>query len=205
MTVVAIDGPTGSGKSVVARLVAERLGFLYLDTGAMYRAIGLLATEAGADLGDEEAVARIAHTADLAFAIDGRLFAGDRDVSDSLRTLEMASAASRVSALPEVRRLLTERQRVLGGEGDIVMEGRDIGTVVFPDAAVKVFLTARPEVRAHRRGEELRAKGQRVDDTDVLAALLERDERDATRAVAPSAGRSTRWRWTPPSSPSRRS
>jgi CMP/dCMP kinase len=185
MTVVAIDGPVGSGKSTVARLVATNLGYLYLDTGAMYRAVGLLATEAGVDLGDEAAVAGIAEGAALSFDAAGRLHAGDRDVSGLIRSLEMGSAASVVSALPAVRRLLVERQRELGTGADIVMEGRDIGTNVFPGAEVKVYLTARPEVRAARRAAELRAKGDDVDDAEVLRALLERDRRDSGREVAP--------------------
>ncbi len=185
MTVVAIDGPVGSGKSTVARQVAVRLGYLYLDTGAMYRAVGLLASEAGVPLDEEDAVLAVAQDAVLRFDSDGRLFAGARDVSDAIRTLEMGSAASRVSVLPAVRRLLVERQRALGQHVDIVMEGRDIGTNVFPDAAVKIFLTARPEVRAARRAEELRAKGDEVDDEGVLAAVVERDLRDSTREVAP--------------------
>ena len=185
MTVVAVDGPVGSGKSTVARRVAARLGYVYLDTGAMYRAVGLLAGEAGADLGDEDAVLALAGTARLRFDAAGRIFAGERDVSEAIRTLEMGAAASRVSALPGVRRLLVDEQRRLAGDADVVMEGRDIGTNVFPDAAVKVYLTARPEVRAARRAAELREKGQEVDDAEVLAALLERDERDSTRAVAP--------------------
>ena len=185
MTVVAVDGPVGSGKSTVARRVAARLGYVYLDTGAMYRAVGLLATEAGMALDDEAAVVAVARAAGLRFDGDGRLFAGGRDVSDRIRTLEMGAAASRVSALPGVRSLLVEEQRRLAGGADIVMEGRDIGTNVFPDAAVKVFLTARPEVRAARRAAELRAKGDEVDDAAVLVALLERDRRDSTRAVAP--------------------
>ena len=160
MTVVAIDGPVGSGKSTVARRVAGRLGYLYLDTGAMYRAVGLLATEAGVRLDDEAAVVPVAAAAELRFDGQGRLFAGDRDVSGAIRTLEMGAAASVVSALPGVRRLLVERQRTLGSGADIVMEGRDIGTNVFPDAGVKVFLTARPEIRAARRAEELRANGR---------------------------------------------
>lgn len=184
MTVVAIDGPVGSGKSTVARRVAERLGYLYLDTGAMYRAVGLLATEAGVALDDEAAVVPIAAAAALRFD-DGRLFAGDRDVSGLIRTLEMGAAASVVSVLPGVRRLLVERQRELGSGADIVMEGRDIGTNVFPDADVKVFLTARPEVRAARRAAELRAKGEDVDVEVVLEALVERDRRDTGREVAP--------------------
>lgn len=185
MTVVAIDGPVGSGKSTVARRVAARLGYVYLDTGAMYRAVGLLATEAGVALDDEPAVLAAAAEAPLRFDGDGRILADGRDISDGIRTLEMASAASRVSVLRGVRRLLVEEQRRLAADADIVMEGRDIGTNVFPDAAVKVFLTARPEVRAARRAAELREAGDEVDDGQVLAALLERDRRDSSRAVAP--------------------
>ncbi|HEY5169468.1 MAG TPA: (d)CMP kinase, partial [Thermoleophilia bacterium] len=177
MTVVAIDGPVGSGKSAVARRVAGRLGYLYLDTGAMYRAVGLLATEAGVELDDEAAVVPVAAAAELRFDGDGRLFAGDRDVSGLIRSLEMGAAASVVSVLPGVRRLLVERQRTLGAGADIVMEGRDIGTNVFPGAAVKVYLTARPDVRAARRAAELREKGDEVDDEQVLVALLDRDRR----------------------------
>ena len=185
MTVVAVDGPVGSGKSAVARRVAERLGYIYLDTGAMYRAVGLLATEAGVGLDDEAAVVALARSARLCFYGDGHLFAGGRDVSAPIRTLEMGAAASRVSALPGVRELLVEEQRRLAGDTDIVMEGRDIGTNVFPDAAVKIYLTARPEVRAARRAAELREQGEHVDDARVLAALQERDRRDSTRALAP--------------------
>jgi CMP/dCMP kinase len=185
MTVVAIDGPVGSGKSTVARRVAERLGFVYLDTGAMYRGIGLLATEAGVDLDDDTAVAGVARAARLSFDGRGRLFAGSRELGDAIRTLKMGEAASRVSALPAVRRLLVEEQRRLAHGVDVVMEGRDIGTNVFPDAAVKVFLTARPEVRAARRCGELQAKGDACDEPEVLAALLERDRRDTDRVVAP--------------------
>jgi CMP/dCMP kinase len=185
VTVAAVDGPVGSGKSTVARRVARRLGFIYLDTGAMYRAVGLLAGEAGVPLDDEDAVVAVAREARLRFDAEGHLFAGERDLSAAIRTLEMGAAASRVSALPGVRRLLVEEQRSLGADADIVMEGRDIGTNVFPDAAVKVFLTARPEVRAARRTAELRAKGDAVDEAQVLAALVERDRRDSTRAVAP--------------------
>jgi cytidylate kinase len=185
MTVVAIDGPVGSGKSTVARRAAERLGFLYLDTGAMYRAVGLLATEAGVPLDDEAAVAAIAAAAELRFDGEGRLFAGDRDVSGLIRSLEMGAAASVVSVFPGVRRLLVERQRELGSGADIVMEGRDIGTNVFPHAEVKVFLTARPEIRAARRADELWATGEETSVDDVLQALLERDRRDSEREVAP--------------------
>lgn len=185
MTVIAVDGPVGSGKSTVARRVAERLGYLYLDTGAMYRAVGLLATEAGVPLDDEAAVAGIAGAARLRFDGAGRLYAGDRDLSGLIRSLEMGAAASVVSVLPRVRELLVERQRQLGAGADIVMEGRDIGTNVFPGAEVKVFLTARPAVRAARRTAELRAKGEDVDGEQVLEALVERDRRDSEREVAP--------------------
>jgi len=185
VTVAAVDGPVGSGKSTVALRAARRLGYIYLDTGAMYRAVGLLAGEAGVPLDDEDAVVAVAREARLRFDAVGRLFAGERDLSAAIRTLEMGAAASRVSALPGVRRLLVEEQRALGEDADIVMEGRDIGTNVFPDAVVKVFLTARPEVRAARRTAELRAMGDDVDEAQVLAALVERDRRDSTRAVAP--------------------
>ncbi len=185
MTVVAIDGPVGSGKSTVARRVAERLGYLYLDTGAMYRAVGLLAAEAGVRLDDEAAVVPVAAAAELRFDGAGRLFAGGRDVSSLIRSLEMSAAASIVSVLPGVRQLLVERQRELGSGANIVMEGRDIGTNVFPGAEVKVFLTARPEVRAARRAAELCARGEEVDVDEVLEALVERDRRDSEREVAP--------------------
>ena len=185
MTVVAVDGPVGSGKSTVARRVARRLGYVYLDTGAMYRAVGLLATESGARLDDEDAVVAVARGARLRFDAEGRLFAGERDLSAAIRSLEIGAAASRVSALPGVRRLLVDEQRALAADADIVMEGRDIGTNVFPGAEVKVFLTARPEIRAARRTAELRAQGEDVLESQVLAALLERDRRDSTRAVAP--------------------
>ncbi len=185
MTVVAIDGPVASGKSTVARRVARRLGYLYLDTGAMYRAVGLLATEAGVPLDDECAVREVAATAHLCFDGDGRLHAGDRDLSGLIRTLEMGTAASIVSTLPDVRRLLVERQRELGRGADVVMEGRDIGTNVFPDAEVKVYLSARPEVRAERRAAELEAAGAAMDRRQVLTELRERDRRDSRREVAP--------------------
>ena len=144
-----------------------------------------MASEAGVSLDDEAAVEAVARGVRLRFDGDGRLYSGERDVSEPIRTLEIGAAASRVSALPGVRSLLVDEQRRLAGSSDIVMEGRDIGTNVFPGAEVKVFLTARPEVRAARRAAELRAKGEDVDDAQVLAALLERDERDSTRAVAP--------------------
>jgi cytidylate kinase len=183
--VVAIDGPSGSGKSSVARAVAAKLGFLYLDTGAMSRAVGVLTREAGVSPDDDAAVAAVAAAADLRFDGDGRLYAGTRDLSVAIRTLEAGELASRVSALPSVRRLLVDRQRALARERGVVMEGRDIGTNVFPDAAVKIYLTASPEVRAERRFRELQAAGAEVTLPDVLENVRERDRRDCERAVAP--------------------
>jgi cytidylate kinase len=185
MTVIAIDGPVGSGKSTVARLLAARLGFLYLDTGAMYRAVGVLACEAGEDLGDEAAVARVAARAELRVDAAGRLFAGERDMSGAIRTLAAGEAASRVSALPAVRAILVERQRALAARADVVMEGRDIGTNVRPDAELKVYLDASAEVRAERRRVELAEAGHAVDAGEVLAALLDRDRRDMSRSTNP--------------------
>jgi len=183
--VVAIDGPSGSGKSTVARRVAEGLGFLYLDTGAMYRAVGVLAAEASVSPDDEAAVVAVAEGAHLRFDGGGRLHVGERDLSEAIRTLEAGELASRVSALPGVRRLLVDQQRAAALERGVVMEGRDIGTNVFPDAAVKVFLTASADVRAERRLRELVAAGARVTRAEVLANVVERDRRDAERAVAP--------------------
>jgi cytidylate kinase len=183
--VVAVDGPSGSGKSTVARRVAERLGFLYLDTGAMYRAVGVLAAEAGVSPDDEAAVVAVAEKADLRFDEHGRLHAGERDLSEVIRTLDAGELASRVSALPGVRALLVAQQRAMARERGVVMEGRDIGTNVFPDAPVKVYLTASAEVRAERRLRELLEAGAEVTFDEVLASVVERDRRDAGRSVAP--------------------
>lgn len=185
MSVVAVDGPSGSGKSTVARRVAERLGIPYLDTGAMYRAVGVLARDAGVPLDDEEAVVAVARRAGLRFDADGALHGGGRELGGEIRTLEAGELASRVSALPGVRRLLVALQRELARDRDVVMEGRDIGTNVFPEAAVKVFLTASPEVRAERRRRELAAAGHDVSFAEVLESVLARDRRDAGREVAP--------------------
>jgi cytidylate kinase len=185
MTIVAIDGPVASGKSSVARAVAAALGYTYLDTGAMYRAIGVLASEAGVPLDDEDAVVAVVNGTALHFDEEGRLFANGRDVSAAIRTLAAGAAASRVSVAPAVRALLVEQQRALARAGDVVMEGRDIGTNVFPNAEVKIYLTAHPEVRAARRVADLRNSGEAVEHHEVLAALHERDRRDTEREVAP--------------------
>jgi cytidylate kinase len=172
--VIAIDGPAGAGKSTVARAVARRLGWTYLDSGAMYRAVALLVLASPAR--EPVALARAARI-DIG---GGRVLLDGRDVSGELRAPEVSEAASRVAADPEVRRALVAKQHGLIGEGDWVAEGRDIGTVVAPDAALKIFLTATAEERARRRAAELGA-----DARAVLAEQALRDERDATRAHSP--------------------
>jgi len=190
--VIAIDGPAGAGKSAAARGLARRLGLPYLDTGAMYRAVALAAWRRGirAPLGldDEATVVELAEQARIEFrgAPEGpRVILDGEDVSDQLRRPEISHLASVVSAIPGVRRALVARQRELAAAGGGVVEGRDIGTVVFPEAPVKVFLTASPEVRARRRFEELRGKGVAVEWASVVEEQRRRDERDATRADSP--------------------
>jgi cytidylate kinase len=191
--IVAIDGPAGAGKSTVARRVAEALGYLLLDTGALYRTVAVAAQRASLSFDDAERVGLLAR--DLAaegaitVAHDGasgmRVFLRGEDVSGEIRTPEMAMGASTVSAHPAVRDALLDLQRQASTEGGVVLEGRDIGTVVFPDAEVKFFLTAQPEVRAQRRFDELVAKGQSVTFEDTLDDVLRRDAQDTQRAVAP--------------------
>jgi CMP/dCMP kinase len=185
MTVIAIDGPAGSGKSTVARLLAGRLGYLYLDTGAMYRAVALLALMDGVALDDSASLAALTRAARIHFTPDGKVLARDEDVTEEIRQSSVSAAVSEVSAHALVRELLVEEQRRLALGADVVMEGRDIGTVVFPDAAVKVFLTARPEVRAERRRKELVAKGEHSSAAETLAAIEARDTYDSSRPVAP--------------------
>src|SRR4051812_33420759 len=165
--VIAIDGPAGAGKSTVARAVAQRLGFTYLDTGAMYRAVALVAAES------VQAPAAVAEALDL--HVGDRVLADGRDVTSAIRSAEVSEGASRVAADPGVRAALVRKQQAIVGEGDWVAEGRDIGSVVAPDAAVKVFLTATPEERARRRAAE-----RGTDPEVVLAQLRARDERDMT-------------------------
>jgi cytidylate kinase len=184
--VVAIDGPASAGKSTIARRVAERLGFVYIDTGAMYRAVALKALRAGIDFGDAGRLEQLAREARIEFEPGGsRLRLDGEDVSVAIRAPEMSPAASRVSVFPGVRRALVEKQRRMGAAGSVVMEGRDIGSVVFPDAEVKVFLDANPEVRAARRVRELEDKGQRIDAGEVGREIRERDRRDSTRSDSP--------------------
>jgi len=185
MTVIAIDGPAGSGKSTLARLLAARLGYAYLDTGAMYRAIAYLALREGVATDDGASLAALAREARISFAADGHIVAAERDVSEEIRRPAVSAAVSEVSAHPEVRAVLLEEQRRIGAVQDIVIEGRDIGTVVFPAAPVKLFLTASAEIRAERRRRELIAGGEHVGVDETLQAIVARDAYDSQRAVAP--------------------
>lgn len=185
MTVIAIDGPAGSGKSTLARLLAARLGYTYLDTGAMYRAIAFLALQEGVALDDGATLATLARAAHLRFSPAGHLFAGERDVSEEIRRPAVSAAVSEASAHAEVREVLVEEQRRLAAEGEVVMEGRDIGTVVCPGAPVKIYLTARADTRAERRRKELVAGGEHVRRDETLAAIEARDRYDSSRRVAP--------------------
>lgn len=191
--VVTIDGPAGAGKSTVARALADRMGFVYLDTGAIYRTVALVARRASIDWADPAAVAAVARDivqhARLLFerstGTAQRVLLDGSDVSEAIRTPEISAGASTVSAHPAVRAELLLLQRTLAGRGGVVMEGRDTGTVVFPDADVKFYMNATPEERARRRFEELSAKGLKVDMRATLDEILERDRRDTQRAVAP--------------------
>ncbi len=189
---VAIDGPAGAGKSTVARGLADALGYLLLDTGALYRTVALAARRAGLAWDDEERVADLAeklvaeHAIELDRSATGMIVRHrGEDVSSSIRAPEMSMGASRVSAIPRVRTALLAMQRNAGKGGGVVLEGRDIGTVVFPDAEVKFFLTASPEVRAQRRFEEHAAKGEHVSLETTLAEVIQRDKADTERKVAP--------------------
>ncbi len=186
---VAIDGPSGAGKSTIARRVSEEFGFIYVDTGAIYRTVGLAAALRKLDPKDKAAVVAMLPEIGirLAYGEDGlqHMYLDGEDVTSRIRTPEISLYASGVSAHPEVRAYLMEMQRSLARENDVVMDGRDIGTVVLPDAGLKIFLTASPEARARRRYSELIAKGQNVEYEDVLRDLKLRDENDSTRAAAP--------------------
>ncbi len=185
---VAIDGPVGAGKSTIARTAAERLGFIYCDTGALYRTVGLFCTRDGANLENPgEIAARLPKIRLEIRLVDGlqRVFLNGEDVSDLIRTPEISMAASKVSAVPEVRAALLDLQRDIAGTNNVIMDGRDIGTVVLPNAQVKIFLTASAEVRAKRRFDELIAKGQDVTFEETLKDVNERDYRDSHRETAP--------------------
>jgi CMP/dCMP kinase len=182
--IVAIDGPAGAGKSTIARRLAARLGFTYIDTGAMYRAVALWAIRQGLDTGDVHRMEPLAQAAQIDLA-PGHIWLNGEEVTDGIRTPEVSDGASKVSAIPGVRRAMVAAQRVIAGKASVVMEGRDIGTVVFPEAEVKVFLDANPRERVRRRLEEVAAKGGQAAEADLAAQMAERDERDSTRRDSP--------------------
>lgn len=186
---VAIDGPSGAGKSTIARAVASHLGFVYVDTGAMYRTIGLAVYRAGVQLGETEKILPVLDTGlnvSLQYQ-DGvqHVLLNGEDVSDLIRTPQMSKYASFVSAVPAVRAFLLDTQREMARTHSVIMDGRDIGTVILPDAKVKIFLTASPEARARRRFIELQQKGEQMSYEDILTNMLQRDHDDETRAAAP--------------------
>lgn len=189
--IITIDGPAGVGKSSVSRMVAAATGFAYLDTGAMYRAVGFYLRRRGVDLEDQGSIGESLKQLDLELIAaadqhsDVGVLVNGEDVSAAIRTAEMAMLASRVSAVPVVRKILTEIQRGYGKKGRIVAEGRDTGTVVFPDAAYKFFLDAKPRERAKRRVEQLQRTGVSANFAEILAMTVERDKNDRNRSIAP--------------------
>ena len=185
---IAIDGPSGSGKSTLAKGLAKELGYVYVDTGAIYRTVGLFAKRNSIDPHDEEAIS--ARFADIDISLkweDGaqKIFLSDEDVSELIRTPEASMYASAVSALPKVRAFLLDMQRSFAKKSNVIMDGRDIGTVILPDAQVKIFMQAHPEERARRRMLELNAKGKNVTFEEVYADMVLRDKNDSSREVAP--------------------
>jgi len=186
--IIAIDGPSGAGKSTVARLLAEHLGYLQIDTGAMYRAAALLIAQAGIDLDDQTTLEGFCNRLDIRLDIhDGRqrVIANGSDVTNQIRTPEMSLLTSHTSALKPVRDALLKSQRLMGIQGGVVLEGRDIGTVVFPDAELKFYLIASAEERGRRRYQELTLKGEHVDLVTTIAEVIARDQQDTGRDLAP--------------------
>ena len=186
--IIAIDGPSGAGKSTISKLLAERLGYMYIDTGAMYRTAALLALEAGIPLAAGKRVAELCKDLEFSFRVEGNLvhvLCNGRDVTAAIRTHDMGMHASDVSKNPEVREALVNLQRALGRKHDAILEGRDIGTVVFPDAEVKFYLDASLEERARRRYKELREKGETVSLEKVKETMRKRDINDSQRNIAP--------------------
>ena len=186
---IAIDGPSGAGKSTLAKRLAQELGFLYVDTGAIYRTVGLAALRRGVDLPDADQVAAVLPqlTITMGYGEDGlqRMYLDGEDVTAAIRENEISACASKVAAIPAVRDFLMEMQRKTAGEHDVIMDGRDIGTVVLPQADLKIYLTAAPEARAERRRRELLERGQQADFDQVLREVIERDRRDTERETAP--------------------
>ena len=183
---VAIDGPAGAGKSTIAKRVAARLGFTYIDSGAMYRAVALWALRRNVDPGDMHRMEQLAIAAEIEL-LPGRIRLNGEDVTDAIRTPEVSAGASKVAVIPGVRRALVAKQRAMGERSSVVMEGRDIGTVVFPDAEVKIFLDADPRERVRRRLQDVRAAGEQIPESALAAQMKERDQRDSTRADGPLA------------------
>lgn len=188
MIAVAIDGPAGAGKSTIAKKVSSALGYVYVDTGAIYRAVGLACIKNGIDEGDKDAVAKLLQEIDISIVFlngEQHILLNDEDVSEDIRTENVSMAASAVSAIPEVRKFLLDLQRNFAKRDNVIMDGRDIGTVVLPNAQVKIFLTASPEIRAKRRVLQLEEKGEEADYTKVLTDIVKRDYNDSNREIAP--------------------
>ena len=183
---MAIDGPAGAGKSTLAKRVASRLGFTYIDTGAMYRAVALWALRQDVAWDDMHRMEQLALAAEIEL-FPGRITLNDEDVTEAIRTPEVSSGASQVAVIPGVRRAMVAKQRAMGERASVVMEGRDIGTVVFPNADVKIYLDADPAERVRRRLNESRTRGEVVSEGTLAAQMKERDQRDSTRSDAPLA------------------
>lgn len=186
--IITVDGPSGSGKSTISKRVAASLNYTYLDTGAMYRAVGYGALQQGIELTDQAKMQALLESIDIRLEPgeqEAAVFLNSRDVSAEIRTAEMGLVASKVSALRVVRQKLTALQQKIGGQGAVVAEGRDMGTVVFPAARYKFYLSATPEERARRRTAQLREKGQPADVQEILTQIRQRDHDDSTRALAP--------------------
>lgn len=189
--ILAIDGPAGAGKSTIARRLAQRLGFLYIDTGAMYRAVALWAMRTNTDLADSHRLEQLALAAVIELSPPGSVLLNGEDITALIRTQEVSGAASKVSAVPAVRRALVQKQREMGARQSVVMEGRDIGTNVFPDADIKIYLDASLDVRAARRLHDLEASGDQASIDGIVREIRERDQRDSTRGEAPFGRPST--------------
>ncbi len=186
--IIAIDGPAGSGKSTIAKLLAKELGFTYIDTGAMYRAVALKIKRLGIDPDNKESVINVLKKTDIKLKTNKevKVFLDGEDVSSLIRTEEIGKIASKIARYPEVRKILVKMQRKIGEEAkNAVIEGRDTGTVIFPDADIKIFMTAKPEVRAERRYKELKEKGLNVSYEEILKEIIERDKLDTTRKDSP--------------------
>lgn len=186
--VVAIDGPSGAGKSTITRLLSERIGYIHIDTGAMFRAVALAVKRAGVSIDDEEALAGVCRSVNISFVRDAapcRVICNGEDISEAIRTPEISMLTSRISEKKTVRETLLSQQREMGRDGGVILEGRDIGTAVFPDAEVKFFLTASAEERGKRRYLELRERGEAVTLEQTVADVRRRDDQDSRREHAP--------------------